>query len=224
MVSFLFLPEPFASVRLLRLTRLTRVLRILRLARLAAILNRGGQAAGAIFRKRGLGYMALLTVLLTLGVGGAFVILEDEPIGVGLRTVVVTETLTDVRGEISIGPPKTRASVRTVTLPTFLVGEIEQLFGATSSPTSLLFPSPEGCPLRPSNWRRRFWAPAVEATGFEWCTHHALRHSQAALLIEAGEHPLVVARRLGHTSVKTVLDVYGHLMEGLDQGAADLNA
>ncbi|MCA1735669.1 MAG: hypothetical protein LC739_06045 [Actinobacteria bacterium] len=61
--------------------------------------------------KWGLGYMALLTVLLTLGVGGAFVILEDEPIGVGLRTVVVTETLTDVRGEISIGPPKTRVSV-----------------------------------------------------------------------------------------------------------------
>ena len=52
-VSFPFLSELVASVRLLRLTRLTRVLRILRLARLAAILNRGGQTAGAIFGKRG---------------------------------------------------------------------------------------------------------------------------------------------------------------------------
>jgi voltage-gated potassium channel len=91
-VSFPLLPELFASVRLLRLTRLTRVLRILRLARLAAILSRGGQAAGAIFRKRGLGYMALLTALLTLGVGGAFAILEDEPIGDGLWWAIVTIT------------------------------------------------------------------------------------------------------------------------------------
>ena len=30
----------------------------------------------------------------------------------------------------------------------------------------------------------------------------------------------MVARRLGHTSVKTVLDVYGHLFEGMDEAAA----
>ena len=28
-------------------------------------------------------------------------------------------------------------------------------------------------------------------------------------------------RQLGHSSVKTVLDVYGHLYEGLDRSAAD---
>jgi len=33
--------------------------------------------------------------------------------------------------------------------------------------------------------------------------------------------PAVIASRLGHTSVKTVLDVYGHLYEGLDRNAAD---
>lgn len=91
-VSFPLLPELFASVRLLRLTRLTRVLRILRLARLAVMLNRGGQAAGTIFRKRGLGYMGLLTLLLTLGVGGAFAILEGAAIGDGLWWAIVTVT------------------------------------------------------------------------------------------------------------------------------------
>jgi integrase len=34
-------------------------------------------------------------------------------------------------------------------------------------------------------------------------------------------HPAVIAARLGHVSVKTVLDVYGHLSEGLDRDAAD---
>jgi integrase len=37
-----------------------------------------------------------------------------------------------------------------------------------------------------------------------------------ALLIEIGEQPLVIARRLGHTSIKTVLDVYGHLFGGMN--------
>jgi integrase len=36
-----------------------------------------------------------------------------------------------------------------------------------------------------------------------------------------GEHPKVIADRLGHTSVRTVLDVYGHLYEGVDEAAAE---
>jgi integrase len=31
----------------------------------------------------------------------------------------------------------------------------------------------------------------------------------------------VIADRLGHTSVRTVLDVYGHLYEGADEAAAE---
>lgn len=42
-----------------------------------------------------------------------------------------------------------------------------------------------------------------------------------ALLIEQGTHPAVIAARLGHTSVKTVLNVYGRLYDGLDRQAAE---
>jgi integrase len=45
-------------------------------------------------------------------------------------------------------------------------------------------------------------------------THVALHNGQ-------GAHPAVIASRLGHTSVRTVLDVYGHLFEGLDRDIAD---
>ncbi len=50
---------------------------------------------------------------------------------------------------------------------------------------------------------------------------HDLRHSHVALLIEQGTHPAVVASRLGSHQRRTVLDVYGHLYEGLDRDAAD---
>ncbi len=34
-------------------------------------------------------------------------------------------------------------------------------------------------------------------------------------------HPKVIQERLGHASIKTTLDTYGHLFEGLDEAAAD---
>ena len=42
-----------------------------------------------------------------------------------------------------------------------------------------------------------------------------------ALLIDQGIHIKVIQERLGHASVCTTLDVYGHLFEGLDEAAAD---
>ena len=50
---------------------------------------------------------------------------------------------------------------------------------------------------------------------------HYLRHSHAARLIAQGEHPKVIQERLGHASIKTTLDTYGHLFEGLAEAATD---
>ena len=55
----------------------------------------------------------------------------------------------------------------------------------------------------------------------EPCRFHDLQHSHVSLLIQAGEHPKTIAARLGHKSVRTVLDVYGHIYEGIDEAAAD---
>jgi voltage-gated potassium channel len=90
--SFPLLPVLLETTRLLRLVRLSRVLRILRLARLAAVVTRGGAAARAIFKKRGLGYIIVLTVFVAMGVGGAFSILEDAPIADSLWWAIVTMT------------------------------------------------------------------------------------------------------------------------------------
>ncbi len=137
---------------------------------------------------------------------GELAALRVSSFGVGYRTLTVTETLTDVRGIIRIGPPKTRASVRTVTLPRFLAEQLEQHLSTMVDVGRFVFPAPEGGPLRVSAFRQRVWKPAVERAAIEWCTPHALRHSQVALLIEAGEQPLTIARRLGHTSVRVILD------------------
>jgi integrase len=40
------------------------------------------------------------------------------------------------------------------------------------------------------------------------------------LLIDQGIHIKVIQEGVGHSSVRTTLDVYGHLFEGLDQATA----
>lgn len=90
--SFPLLPELLASMRLVRVLRLGRVLRLLRLIRLAAVVTRGMAATRTIFRKRGLGYVVVMTLLMTLGIGGAFAVLEGSPIADGLWWAIVTVT------------------------------------------------------------------------------------------------------------------------------------
>ncbi len=142
-----------------------------------------------------------------------------------LRNLIrVRRTASDVGGRVIVGPPKTAKSIRAVTLPRSateqLVEHVAEL-GATG-PSDWIFPAPGGGPIRRTAWVRRFWKLAASAAGLETdLGTHVLRHSQVALLIAQGEHRKVIADRLGHTSVRTVLDVYGHLYEGADEAAAE---
>jgi len=87
---------------------------------------------------------------------------------------------------------------------------------AAPDPDALVFTAAKGSALRATNFRRRIWRPAVRTAEFNGLRIHDLRHTAVALWIAAGASPKEVARRAGHTSVKTVLDVYGHLYDEAD--------
>lgn len=93
-VSFPTLPSLLTATRLLRLARLARVLRILRFARLGLLVLRGTNALRAVFRTRGLGYLAAFTVLVTLFFGAAFAMVEGDGDGLadGIWWALVTVT------------------------------------------------------------------------------------------------------------------------------------
>ncbi|MBM3695266.1 MAG: site-specific integrase [Actinobacteria bacterium] len=151
---------------------------------------------------------------------GELAALRKDNLNLLRRTLRVEQTLTEVRGALAFGPPKTEAARRSVTIPEFLVRELAAHIAQHPGQDDLVFPSAEGGPIRRTNFTRRDWLPAVRATVGEPCRFHDLRHSHVALLIKGGQHPKVIASRLGHISVRTVLDVYGHLFEGLDEAAA----
>ena len=73
------------------------------------------------------------------------------------------------------GPLKTKYSRGRVDVPQFLLDELAGYMKEHPPPADgpakgLLFTSPDGEPLRPRNWRKRIWDPAVDAAGLEPAT------------------------------------------------------
>jgi integrase len=109
-----------------------------------------------------------------------------------------------------------------VSLPAGLVEMLEdQLARPEVVRSGLVFPTPQGEPMRRSNFARRAWASATRAIGVEGPRFHDLRHTAVALSIQQGAHPKAIQERLGHSSVTVTLDRYGHLYQGLDGELAD---
>lgn len=125
---------------------------------------------------------------------------------------------------VYLGSPKSRRARRTVTIADPLVSLLrDQLAG--KEPGELVFTAVQGGRVRPQNFHPRVWRPAVEASGIGKTPDlHSLRHSHASALILGGVPLSVVQRRLGHESVKTTVDVYGHLTPDAYAGAAAVSA
>ena len=49
---------------------------------------------------------------------------------------------------------------------------------------------------------------------------HGLRHTHASLLLKAGEFPKVISERLGHSQIGITMDIYSHIMPGMQKEAA----
>ena len=137
----------------------------------------------------------------------------------------VVEQLTEAKGGVEWGPPKTKAGTRTVTVPATLVDILGEHFASPSvAKSGLAFPTPSGTPLKRANfrkvWKRTITAAGWDGTDLEGLVFHELRHTAAALAIAEGAHPLTIKERLGHSSITVTMDTYGGLLPSLDEALA----
>ena len=138
------------------------------------------------------------------------------------RTVRVDEQLSRQGSSTMVsGPLKSKKAYRTIGIPAFLVEDLAAHVASFPSTSDFIFSHDAGGPLDYTRFRRRYWHPAVEAAVGEPCTPHDLRHTHVAMLIADGQSPRYIADRLGHKSTRTVLDVYGHLYDDLDEAAME---
>ncbi|WP_431696473.1 tyrosine-type recombinase/integrase [Kocuria rhizophila] len=124
-------------------------------------------------------------------------------------------------GEWVTGAPKTARGRRSVVLPKTLTAQLREHV-ADKAPGDLVFPSREG-PLHNVVFHRLVWDPAMRALAGQLHARprvHDLRHTHASRLIAAGVPLTVIQRRLGHESIKTTSDTYGHLAADADVAAA----
>ena len=131
-------------------------------------------------------------------------------------TIRVDEGLTDVGGLVAFEDPKTERAFRTVPMADLALEHLQSHLDVrvdTGDARSLLFTAPGGGILRPTNWRSRFFNPAVKAAKLEPLTPHDLRHTAASLFISAGANPWMLAEVLGHTDTRMIDRVYGHLFD-----------
>ena len=135
--------------------------------------------------------------------------------------VTVVESIVEVGGHLHRGPTKTGPS-RVVTLPRFVTETVaEHVANHPPRDEKLVFTAKEGGPIRRSIWRARVWLEATKKAEVYPLRIHDLRHTAAALAIKAGAHPKAIADRLGHASITTTLNTYGHLFPALDEELAN---
>jgi integrase len=143
--------------------------------------------------------------------------------------VRIVQTVIQIRGNVTIGEPKTDRGRRAFTLDDGTIAALrahrremnEQrlLVGADFTDRDLLFRLPSGQPLHPDAVSATF-ERQVRRYGLPRLTLHGLRHTWATLALESGVHPRVVQERLGHSTIAITLGIYSHVSPTLDSDAA----
>ena len=139
------------------------------------------------------------------------------------RTVRVTRQLAEVRGGgFAFGPPKSEAGTRVVPIPEVIIAVIQWHLTCFAQPCAegLVFTSPEGGPLRHTNFRRRVWLVALKTAGLGELHFHDLRHSGNTLAASAGASLRELMDRMGHDSERAAM-IYLHGSDARQHEIAD---
>lgn len=133
------------------------------------------------------------------------------------NTININKTFYRRNKQDYLTSPKTESSNRKVTVPEFLMKELkiytdsiygikqkDRIFGITDRAIQKKLKS------------------KIEALGLTPIRIHDIRHSSIAFLIEKNVQPLAIAQRVGHDSVNTTMNIYGHLYPNKQKQIADM--
>ena len=147
---------------------------------------------------------------------GEMLALTLQDIDLEQAVIYVNKTYQRFHRQDIISTPKTPSSVRKVSMPAFLCDELREYIDM------LYFPAPDQriFTITKSKLTNRFHKLSEEA-GLRRITVHGLRHSHVSLLISKKYDIFEVSKRIGHKSIKTTQDIYGHLFDEVQKTIAN---
>jgi len=145
--------------------------------------------------------------------------LQVKAVDLNAGTLRVIRAWKKAKGPLVAGPPKSRASKRTIALPVEVLDVLAPLVEGRAG-GELVFTTVRGNVVRHGNFYNRIWTPACERAGLDPRPRvHDARHTHASWLIARGIRLEVIQDRLGHEDYNTTRRIYGHLMPDLKREA-----
>ncbi len=173
-----------------------------------------------------------LPVLLAVTTGlrrGEILAVRWQDVDLQHSSLAVRQSLEQTRNGLAFKQPKTAKGRRVVALPTLTVEALKQhkvkqattklALGAVYQDHDLVCARDDGTPWPPDTFSSAF-VGLVRRTSVPRIRFHDLRHTHATQLLRQGIHPKVVSERLGHATVSITLDVYSHVLPGMQAEAA----
>lgn len=161
---------------------------------------------------------------------GELLALTWEDVDFTRQTINVNKTLARLpNGQMNFHPPKTKSGYRSITIHKSLTQELRawkdkqhQLltsYCANLETLQVFQFIPE--PLNEFRVEYAYRRVMKRTTHLKHIRIHDFRHSHVALLIHNGEDPYVIKERLGHKSIKTTYNTYGHLYPNRQKSLSD---
>lgn len=152
-------------------------------------------------------YAMIFKVLFWTGMRiGEALALTKEDIIFSSSSIRINKTYYRKNKRDYITTPKTEKSNRVTSVPPFLMEELRLymagIYGLEGE--DRIFPITQ----RPV---QHWLVEKAKEAGVKQIRVHDLRHSHVALLIRMGVAPIAIAQRIGHESVTTTMNTYGHL-------------
>jgi integrase len=174
-----------------------------------------------------------IPILLALTCGlrrGEILGLQWQDVDVDSGRLSVRRVLTRAANKIYFKEPKTRKSNRTVAMSSLTCNALRlhrgsqaadhEALGTKPHDHDLLCPGVDGSPWHPAAFADAWERFASKVKDLPRIRFHDLRHTHATLLLRANFPAKVVSERLGHATAAITLDVYSHVLPGMQEEAA----
>jgi integrase len=160
---------------------------------------------------------------------GEVAALRWQNVDLGSGQLAILESAEQVGVKVRYKTPK-NGKGRTLALSGSMVEELhahrlrqaEELLrvGVRLSDDTFVVAQADGTPLQPDTLTQD-WFRKLADTSLPRIRFHDLRHAHATHMLSSGVHPKVASERLGHSKIGITLDLYSHVLPGMEADAAE---